>query len=112
MNFTRTRTCPRARTHAHTHTHTHAHTRTHMHTHTHTHMHTHTGILFVTATDLGTKKKESITISNSKGRLSEAEIEKMIRDAKKFAESDRKAKSVGAISARHVKKDVERDLHM
>jgi len=50
------------------------------------------GILFVTATDLGTKKKESITISNSKGRLSEQEIEKMIRDAKKFAESDRKAK--------------------
>jgi molecular chaperone DnaK (HSP70) len=27
------------------------------------------GILFVTATDLGTKKKESITISNSKGRV-------------------------------------------
>ena len=105
------------------------------------------GILFVTATDLGTKKKErcvyccccfccyyhhhyhthslslspsltlslllslslararalslsralslrSITISNSKGRLSEQEIEKMIRDAKKFAETDRKAKQV------------------
>ncbi len=50
------------------------------------------GILFVTAQDLGTKKKESITISNSMGRLSEDEIERMIRDAKKFADQDRKAK--------------------
>ena len=50
------------------------------------------GILFVTAQDLGTKKKESITISNSMGRLTEDEIQRMIRDAKKFADQDRKAK--------------------
>jgi molecular chaperone DnaK (HSP70) len=50
------------------------------------------GILFVTAQDLGTKKKESLTITNSMGRLSDDEIERMIRDAKKFADSDRKAK--------------------
>jgi molecular chaperone DnaK (HSP70) len=50
------------------------------------------GILFVTAQDLGTKKKESISISNSMGRLSEDEIERMIRDAKKYADQDRKAK--------------------
>jgi molecular chaperone DnaK (HSP70) len=50
------------------------------------------GILFVTAQDLGTKKKESLTITNSMGRLSDDEIDRMIRDAKKYAESDRKAK--------------------
>lgn len=50
------------------------------------------GILSVTAKDLGTKRKETITINNSKGRLSDDEIEKMIRDAKKFADSDKKAK--------------------
>mmetsp|Transcript_31370 Transcript_31370/g.63615 ORF Transcript_31370/g.63615 Transcript_31370/m.63615 type:complete len:331 (+) Transcript_31370:44-1036(+) len=50
------------------------------------------GILFVTAEDKGTKKKESITINNSMGRMSEDEIEKMIRDAKKYAEADQKAK--------------------
>ena len=50
------------------------------------------GILFVTAQDLGTKKKESITISNSMGRLSDDEIERMVREAKKFADSDKQAK--------------------
>ncbi|KAJ1494566.1 putative heat shock protein, partial [Baffinella frigidus] len=51
------------------------------------------GILFVTAQDLGTKKKETITISNSKGRMSEDEIERMIRDSKKFEDQDKKAKA-------------------
>ena len=67
------------------------------------------GILFVTATDLGTKKKESITISNSKGRLSEQEIEKMIRDAKKFADSDRKAKA--RLEAKQELENLMRSIH-
>jgi heat shock protein 5 len=46
------------------------------------------GIMSVTAVDQGTKKKEGITITNEKGRLSEEEIEKMKQDAEKFAEED------------------------
>lgn len=40
----------------------------------------------------GTGKKEAITITNDKGRLTEEEIEKMIRDAEQFADEDKKIK--------------------
>ncbi|AQZ12032.1 KAR2 (YJL034W) [Zygosaccharomyces parabailii] len=46
------------------------------------------GILKVGATDKGTGKSESITITNDKGRLSPEEIEKMVEDAEKFASED------------------------
>jgi heat shock protein 5 len=45
--------------------------------------------LSVTAHEKGTDKKESITITNDKGRLSKDEIDAMIRDAEKFAEQDK-----------------------
>ncbi|KAJ2698945.1 ATPase with role in protein import into the ER [Coemansia sp. IMI 203386] len=47
------------------------------------------GILKVSAIDKGTGKGESITIANNKGRLSEEDIERMIQEAKEFAEEDR-----------------------
>jgi len=50
------------------------------------------GILNVSAHDKGTGKKESITITNDKGRLSEEQIEKMVADAEKFADEDKKVK--------------------
>ena len=46
-------------------------------------------ILSVTAKERGTGKTESITITNDKGRLSKEDIERMIHDAEKNAESDR-----------------------
>merc|ERR1711998_286554 len=42
------------------------------------------GILNVQAHDKGTGKKEAITITNDKGRLTEEQIEKMIQDAEKL----------------------------
>merc|ERR1711865_977773 len=47
------------------------------------------GILNVGAEDKGTGKAEKIVIKNEKGRLSEEEIERMIREAEEFAEEDR-----------------------
>merc|ERR1719235_3166469 len=38
--------------------------------------------------DKGTGNAEKITITNDKGRLTEEEIEKMIREAEEFAEED------------------------
>ncbi|NVM05159.1 MAG: molecular chaperone DnaK [Candidatus Helarchaeota archaeon] len=49
------------------------------------------GILNVSAHDLGTGKKQSITITATT-KLSEDEIEKKIKDAEKFAEQDKKTK--------------------
>merc|ERR1711896_86973 len=46
------------------------------------------GILNVGAEDKGTGKSEKITITNDKGRLSEEQIETMIRDAETFADAD------------------------
>jgi heat shock protein 5 len=48
------------------------------------------GILKVSAMDKGTGKAESITIKNEKGRLSEEEIERMVKEAEDFAEEDKK----------------------
>ncbi|HHV15881.1 MAG TPA: molecular chaperone DnaK [Gelria sp.] len=45
------------------------------------------GIVHVTAKDLATNKEQKITITSSSG-LSDDEIEKMVRDAEKFAEED------------------------
>merc|ERR1719171_2720651 len=46
------------------------------------------GILNVGAEDKGTGKSESITITNDKGRLTEEQIERMIKEAEEFAEED------------------------
>lgn len=50
------------------------------------------GILNVGAEDKGTGKSEKITITNDKGRLTEEEIERMVREAEEFAEEDKKTK--------------------
>eukprot|EP00435_Cladocopium_sp_Y103_P015621 s3418_g3.t2 len=50
------------------------------------------GILNVGAEDKGTGKSEKITITNDKGRLTEEQIEKMIREAEEFADEDKKVK--------------------
>jgi molecular chaperone DnaK (HSP70) len=50
------------------------------------------GILRVSAEDKGTGNKNNIVINNNQNRLSPEEIEKMIKDAEKFADEDKKAK--------------------
>ena len=50
------------------------------------------GILQVSAEDKGTGKAEKITITAEKGRLSEEEIERMVKEAEEFAEEDKKVK--------------------
>lgn len=50
------------------------------------------GILSVSAEEKGASNKESITITNDKGRLSEEEIEKMVREAEEMKEEDEKIK--------------------
>lgn len=48
------------------------------------------GILNVTAEDKGTGKKNAITITADKGRLSKEDIDQMLKDAEKFKEEDQK----------------------
>merc|ERR1712226_834907 len=51
------------------------------------------GVLNVTAEDKGASgKKANITITNEKGRLSDADIERMVNEAKEFADEDAQAK--------------------
>lgn len=50
------------------------------------------GILEVSAEDKGTGRKETITISNDAGRLSQDEIERMILEAERFADEDKEAR--------------------
>ncbi|XP_030755770.1 heat shock 70 kDa protein cognate 2 [Sitophilus oryzae] len=50
------------------------------------------GILNVSARDTSTGKSEKITITNDKGRLSKAEIDKMLADAEKYASEDEQQK--------------------
>lgn len=50
------------------------------------------GILNVSAEDKNTGKKEKITITNDKGRLTEEEIERMVQEAEEFAEQDKAMK--------------------
>ena len=56
------------------------------------------GIVHVTAKDLGTQKEQSVTITSSTN-LSEADIDKAIKDAEKYAEEDKKRKE--AVEARN-----------
>lgn len=48
------------------------------------------GILKVTATEKSSGRSANITISNAVGKLSTAEIEKMVEDAAKFKDTDDK----------------------
>merc|ERR1711935_624400 len=50
------------------------------------------GILQVSAEDKGTGKSSKITITAEKGRLSEEDIDRMIREAEEFAEEDKRVK--------------------
>ncbi|BBH03497.1 heat shock protein 70 family protein [Prunus dulcis] len=50
------------------------------------------GILNVKAEDKGTGKSEKITITNDKGRLSQEEIDRMVKEAEEFADEDKKVK--------------------
>lgn len=47
------------------------------------------GIMNVTAVEKGTGKTSNITITNDSGRLCKEDIDRMVRDAEKFAEDDR-----------------------
>jgi L1 cell adhesion molecule like protein len=57
------------------------------------------GILKVTAKDKATGRKANITISNSAGRLSANEIERMIADSEKFKEEDKQSQE--RVEAKH-----------
>merc|ERR1712017_34492 len=57
------------------------------------------GILNVKAEDKGTGKAEKITITNDKGRLSEDEIDRMVKEAEQFADEDKKVK--GRVEAKN-----------
>ncbi|CAI4220835.1 unnamed protein product [Auanema sp. JU1783] len=50
------------------------------------------GILNVCAEDKSTGKRNQITIKNEKGRLSQADIERMVNEAKEFEAEDNKAR--------------------
>ncbi len=50
------------------------------------------GILNVSAKDNSTGKQEKITIKNDKGRLSKAEIDRMLAEAEKYRDADEKQK--------------------
>ncbi|KAK9067988.1 hypothetical protein SSX86_012099 [Deinandra increscens subsp. villosa] len=50
------------------------------------------GILNVKAEDRAAGRSEKITITNEKGRLSQEEIERMVREAEEFAEEDKQVK--------------------
>ncbi|XP_074281622.1 luminal-binding protein-like [Silene latifolia] len=50
------------------------------------------GILNVKAEDKASGKSEKITITNDKGRLSQEEIDRMVREAEEFADEDKKVK--------------------
>jgi len=54
------------------------------------------GILHVTAEDKATHRKSDITIKNDSGRLSSADIERMLSEADKFKEEDKKNKEKAA----------------
>ena len=50
------------------------------------------GILNVSAKDISTGKSERITITNDKGRLSKADIDRMLAEAEKYKAEDEKQK--------------------
>lgn len=51
------------------------------------------GILNVSAVEKSTGKENKITITNDKGRLSEEEIERMVKESEKFKEEDERIKN-------------------
>jgi endoplasmic reticulum chaperone BiP len=51
------------------------------------------GILNVSAVDKGSGKTEKITITNDKGRLSQDDIDRMVKEAEDFADQDKKVKA-------------------
>jgi len=51
------------------------------------------GILSISASDKGTGRSETFTITSEKGRLSEDEIERMVREAEEFADQDEAEKA-------------------
>lgn len=58
------------------------------------------GILKVGAVDKGSGKSESIQITNSKGRLTEEDIERMVKEAEEFAaEDEANRKKIEALNA-------------
>jgi molecular chaperone DnaK (HSP70) len=57
------------------------------------------GILHVSAEDKGTGNKEAITITNDKGRLSQEDINRMVKEAEDAAEEDKAAK--GRVESRN-----------
>nr|ABP52087.1 heat shock protein 70 [Babesia orientalis] len=57
------------------------------------------GILNVTAMDKSTGKSEHVTITNDKGRLSTADIERMVAEAERFKEEDEARRS--CVEAKH-----------
>jgi len=57
------------------------------------------GILRVSAEEKGSGSKESITITNDQNRLTPEDIERMVNDAEKFADEDKKVKD--RVDARH-----------
>jgi heat shock 70kDa protein 1/2/6/8 len=64
------------------------------------------GLLKVSAMDRASGRKASISITNSVGRLSSAEIEQMVKDAEQFKQADKE------FSARHeAKSDLEAYIH-
>ncbi len=50
------------------------------------------GILNVSAVEKSTGKNSKITITNEKGRLSQSEIERLVKEAEKFKDQDEQAK--------------------
>lgn len=50
------------------------------------------GILSISASDKGTGKSETLTITSEKGRLSDEEIERMVTEAEEFADADKAEK--------------------
>lgn len=46
----------------------------------------------MTAEDKAAKNKQSITITNDKGRFSEEEIQRMVKEAEEYAEKDKNAR--------------------
>jgi len=50
------------------------------------------GILNVSAVEKSTGKNSKITITNEKGRLSQSEIDRLVKEAEKFKDEDEKAK--------------------
>ncbi|KAH7905392.1 heat shock protein 70, partial [Hygrophoropsis aurantiaca] len=57
------------------------------------------GIMKVAAADKGTGKSESITITNEKGRLSQDDIDRMVREAEEFvSEGEANCKRIEALN--------------